>query len=337
MSNSKRSIFTPELSTVKSLNEADTNELWIPAQQVTDDAVVKVSLSFITSSISGSSGTVDHQSTTNRENVNAHPQYALTSSLDDLENTVTILSQSVSDISASLALQSFLIEREMFPAGEGLATQTARGLTSNSQFAGQTTRITFPTGSMWLARQTRIGVQASTIVNSVAGQATQPRIFSAAIPTEYTCMFGVTGSAINDMRLAVGLFNSNNSLWSSTTEPSTVSWAGVFFGFDSTDTNMFLMHKPTSVNATKINLGTDFAREDGMSCHIVLNLSASQIDYRIRRLDKTGSAQGSISTALMPEAGAKMCWYWFCSNTTGGTVAAIDMIYFKAVTRMINQ
>ena len=85
MATRKRSIVNPELSTVKSLNPATTDSLWIPAQQTTDDAVVKVSITQLGGDISSK---IDHQGTYNRGALDAHPQYTLTSSFNQFQNQV---------------------------------------------------------------------------------------------------------------------------------------------------------------------------------------------------------------------------------------------------------
>lgn len=169
MSNRKRSIFTPELSTVKSLNEADTDELWIPAQQVTDDAVVKVSVSQLGGDISSK---INHQGTYNRGDLNAHPQYTLTSSFNNFQNQVE---DDLQDLQGDLIL-------------------------INAEVGGISSSVDILKGTV---------ASLSSSVNSLSSSLTQ---LSSSVASQYSQFLSVSSSFVSLSQSFVGVSSSHVTL-----------------------------------------------------------------------------------------------------------------------------
>jgi len=141
-----------------------------------------------------------------------------------------------------------------------------------------------------------------------------------------TFRFGIS-SAVAAQRIAVGLWAAVAAT-STSTEPSALV-NGVWVGNDAADSNLQLMYNDGSGTASKINLGSDFVKNqaDGMyELTLFAKPNTSEIKYRVKRLDAAGEASGTLTTDI-PSSTTFLTPHFYANN--GGTAAAVVLDFYR--------
>jgi len=138
--------------------------------------------------------------------------------------------------------------------------------------------------------------------------------------------FGVS-SSVATQRLAVGLWASVAAT-TVTIEPSTLV-NGIWVGNDAADTNLQLMRNDGSGTATKIDLGSDFVKNQPEGIYelvLFCKPGDTTIYYRVKRLDAAGEVSGSLTTDI-PAATTFLTPHFYLNN--GGTAAAVILDMYR--------
>jgi hypothetical protein len=136
-----------------------------------------------------------------------------------------------------------------------------------------------------------------------------------------------TSSAVATQRLAVGLFTATTAI-ATTIEPSTLL-NGIWIGNDLADTNLQLMCNDGVGTATKIDLGSDFVKNQAEGMYeltLFCKPTDTTIYYRIKRLDAAGEASGSLTTDV-PAINTFLCPHFYLNN--GGTASAVILDFYR--------
>lgn len=138
--------------------------------------------------------------------------------------------------------------------------------------------------------------------------------------------FGIS-STVATQRIAVGLWGATGAT-STSAEPSAIV-SGVWVGNDAADTNLQLMYNDASGTASKVNLGSDFVKnqQNGMyELTLFCKPNDSKISYRVKRLDAAGEASGEVSTDI-PTTTTFLAPHFYANN--GGTASAVILDFYR--------
>lgn len=138
--------------------------------------------------------------------------------------------------------------------------------------------------------------------------------------------FGVS-SNIATQRLAVGLWTSTSAT-STSIEPSTIV-NGIWVGNDATDANLQLMRNDGAGTATKIDLGSDFVKNQQNGLYeltLFCKPNDYGISYRVKRLDAAGEASGNVTTDI-PSQTTLLAPHLYLNN--GGTASAVILDFYR--------
>lgn len=134
-------------------------------------------------------------------------------------------------------------------------------------------------------------------------------------------------STVANQRCAVGLFNTTAAI--STSQSPSAMVNGIFAGWDTTDTNLQIMHNDGSGVCTKIDLGASFPANDP-AAHYELVLfcapNGDAVGYRVVRLDTGAVTTGTITTNL-PTKNTMLTYHAYANN--GGTAAAVVLEFMR--------
>lgn len=179
---------------------------------------------------------------------------------------------------------------------------------------------------------TRRGIVTSTATANSASELRQPisQVFRGGSPNIggffITMRFGIS-STVPTQRLAVGLFNITTAI-ATTVEPSTLV-NGIWVGNDLADANLQLMHNDAAGVAIKIDLGSDFVKNQPNAIYeLILFCKAndSKISYRVKRLDAAGEVSGELTTEI-PLSTVALTPHYYANN--GGTAAAVILDFYR--------
>lgn len=138
--------------------------------------------------------------------------------------------------------------------------------------------------------------------------------------------FGVS-STVATQRIAVGLWAATGAT-ATTVEPSAIV-SGVWVGNDTADTNLQLMFNDASGTASKVNLGSNFVKNQQNGIYELILFckpSDTKISYRVKRLDAAGEASGELTTDI-PTATTFLCPHYYVNN--GGTASAVTLDFYR--------
>lgn len=213
---------------------------------------------------------------------------------------------------------------------------TVVNLGLSPSFTGTATTQNVATTSFYTMCK-RIGYLVTTAAtNAVANWRAAPQMWTVGGPREgeggftMTLRFGCsTGVATATTRLFAGLRTDGNI--GSDVDPSSLANI-VAFGWDNGDTNCQMMHNDASGTATKIDLGSSFARPSVNNTDVFeVTLSAASgttqsIDYEIKRMNTGATATGTITTDLPSTStfGSPHIYY-----SVGGTSSVIGLSIMK--------
>lgn len=177
----------------------------------------------------------------------------------------------------------------------------------------------------------RVTVTSATTANSTSelrqGLAQMFRGGVEGLGGFYVSMtFGIS-SIIPTQRLAVGIWASTVAT-SASTEPSTI-FNGVWVGNDLGDTNLQLMHNNNVGTATKIDLGSNFVKNQQNAIYelsLFCKSNDDKIQYRVKRLDSTGEVSGAITTNI-PLHSSFLTPHYYANN--GGETGAVVLDFYK--------
>lgn len=139
--------------------------------------------------------------------------------------------------------------------------------------------------------------------------------------------FGIS-STVATQRAIVGLASTTSAIGTSQEPSALVSWIGV--GRDAADSNLQLMSNNTAGTADKIDLGSDFP---AVSANAIFELTlfaapnAAGINYRVKRLDAGGLAEGYIDSAKIPTPTTFLAPRFYVNN--GGAAASVVMEMYR--------
>jgi hypothetical protein len=134
-------------------------------------------------------------------------------------------------------------------------------------------------------------------------------------------------SAVATARSAVGLWAATTAT-SATAEPSSIV-NGIWVGNDAADANLQLMRNDGSGSATKIDLGSNFVKNQQNAIYelvLFCKPNDTRISYRVKRLDAAGEASGEITTDL-PASTTFLAPHMYVNN--GGTAAAVTIDVYR--------
>lgn len=138
--------------------------------------------------------------------------------------------------------------------------------------------------------------------------------------------FGVS-SSVATQRLAVGLWAATAAT-STSTQPSALI-NGIWVGNDSADTNLQLMCNDGTGTASKVDLGSDFVKNQAEGIYeltLFCKPDDTTIYYRVKRLDAAGEASGSLTTDI-PSVSTFICPHYYLNN--GGTASAVILDFYR--------
>jgi hypothetical protein len=95
------------------------------------------------------------------------------------------------------------------------------------------------------------------------------------------------------------------------------------------DANLQLMHNDASGTCTKIDLGSDFVKNQADGIYELILFckpSDTKVSYRVKRLDAAGEANGEITTDL-PATTTFLAPHLYANN--GGTAAAVILNFYR--------
>lgn len=139
--------------------------------------------------------------------------------------------------------------------------------------------------------------------------------------------FGIS-STVATQRLAVGVWSSSSAT-STTIEPSTLTNA-IFVGNDSGDTNLQLMYNDGSGSCSKINLGSDFVKNQQNAIYELILFSRPAddgISYRVKRIDSLGTEVSGKLTTDIPASTTFLFPHYYANNS--GTAAAVILDFYR--------
>jgi hypothetical protein len=163
---------------------------------------------------------------------------------------------------------------------------------------------------------------AASEVRTLVANGYRGEVFGAAAAGGFfmTTRFGVE-TVVANQRVAVGLFSTVSAI--PTTQIPSALTNCIFAGWDSTDTNLQIMHNDATGNCTKINLGASFPANLPAAMYelaLFCPPNGDAVGYRVVRLDTGATAEGTITTDLMPK---QTLLYWHAYANNGGTAAAV--------------
>jgi hypothetical protein len=136
-----------------------------------------------------------------------------------------------------------------------------------------------------------------------------------------------TASAVATQRLAVGLWTATAAT-NTSIEPSAIV-NGIWIGNDLADTNLQLMYNDGSGTASKINLGSNFVKNQAEGIYeltLFCKPADTTIYYRVKRLDASGEVSGSLTTDI-PAINTFLCPHFYLNN--GGTASAVTLDFYR--------
>ena len=122
-------------------------------------------------------------------------------------------------------------------------------------------------------------------------------------------------------RVAVGLIGVTTAL-ATTQSPSALTNC-IIVGWDSTDTQVQIMHNDAAGTCTKVALGTSFPITDSAAVYqldLFAPPNAASVGWRVKRLDSGAIATGTITTDL-PLSSQLLAWHLHANN--GGTALPV--------------
>jgi len=138
--------------------------------------------------------------------------------------------------------------------------------------------------------------------------------------------FGAS-DAVATKRLAVGLFSVTTAI-ATTQDPAALTNC-IMIGNAAADANLQLMHNDASGTCTKIDLGSDFVKNQADGIYELILFckpSDTKVSYRVKRLDAAGEANGEITTDL-PATTTFLAPHLYANN--GGTAAAVILNFYR--------
>ena len=138
--------------------------------------------------------------------------------------------------------------------------------------------------------------------------------------------FGVS-SLVATQRLAVGLWAATGAT-TVTIEPSAIV-NGIWIGNDAADANLQLMRNDGAGTATKIDLGSDFVKNQQNALYeltLFCKPNDDGISYRVKRLDAAGEASGKVITDI-PTQTTLLAPHLYLNN--GGTASAVILDFYR--------
>jgi hypothetical protein len=128
-------------------------------------------------------------------------------------------------------------------------------------------------------------------------------------------------------RCNVGLLNATTAI--AGTQVISALTNCIMAGWDSTDTNLQIMHNDAAGTCTKIDLGANFPANNTSAVYEVIFFAAPNSDtvgYRVKRLDVDFTATGILSVDL-PTKTTLLTWHANINN--GGTAAAVVLDFMR--------
>jgi hypothetical protein len=193
--------------------------------------------------------------------------------------------------------------------------------------------ISHPTLVAGTLRETtnRAIVTSAATANSAAGlrSNTQPawRGNGAGLGGFFSVFRFGASDAVSTKRILVG-YASTSAAIATTQEPSALL-NFIAVANDAADANLQLMHNDGAGTATKINLGSDFVKNQANGMYeltLFCKPNDSKISYRVKRLDAAGEVSGEISTDLFSTT--TMMYPHFYANN-GGTATAVVLDFYR--------
>ncbi len=138
--------------------------------------------------------------------------------------------------------------------------------------------------------------------------------------------FGIS-SSVATQQLAVGLFSVTTAI--STSQVPSALTNCIFVGNDAGDTNLQLMFNDGSGTATKVNLGSDFVKNQTGGIYeltLFARPNDTKVSYRVKRLDAAGEVSGDITTDLVANT-TFLAPHFYANN--GGTAAAVILDFYR--------
>jgi hypothetical protein len=138
--------------------------------------------------------------------------------------------------------------------------------------------------------------------------------------------FGIS-STVAAQRLAVGLWSASGAT-ATTIQPSTLTNA-IFVGNDAADANLQLMYNDAAGSCTKIDLGSDFVKNQQNAIYELILFCKpgdTGIGWRAKRLDANGEASGFLTTDI-PTTTTFLFPHYYANN--GGTAAAVILDFYR--------
>lgn len=148
----------------------------------------------------------------------------------------------------------------------------------------------------------------------------------------FNVRFGINGD-VSDSNFQIGLSATTGALTSA--DPSTLK-SNIWLGWDSTDTNLQIIHCDTTSGATKVDLGSSFPAHTQYSVFDFTLFAApsdSQIGYRVRRLDSPADITGVITTNMPTTTTLLTFQSKMCNVSTASAVSyALSRVYIESDT-----
>jgi hypothetical protein len=188
----------------------------------------------------------------------------------------------------------------------GLRLQTRRGIVTSAATAGSASELR--TAALQCYRGDNTGGMA------LGGFFTATR-------------FSVS-STVPQQRAAVGLWGSTGSTLV-TLSPSTLTNC-IIAGWDSTDSNLNVMHNDASGTCTKIDLGASFPATDPNAVYELMLFAApnsNSVGWRVKRLDVPATAAGTITSDL-PALSTLLSWHAYANNGTTAAAVVLELMRF---------
>jgi len=219
--------------------------------------------------------------------------------------------------------------------GVGLATPSQTGFNFNNSSSAQVA----PASTNLLLSLPRIKITSSSTGNTGNAINSRTQIFwrgnAAGLGGFYLSFtWGIEVINTTWMEHCAGLFNTagsppaNVSLETAPIVPSGLLNC-VFFGADSGQANMRLMHNDSSGVCTQIDLGASFPAETAYAVYrgeLFCAANATSISYRINRLDVAAQARGEISTNI-PSNTTFLGWQ--IANSNGSSVTEVSVSFMR--------
>ena len=139
--------------------------------------------------------------------------------------------------------------------------------------------------------------------------------------------FGIS-STVATQRLAVGLWSASGA--TSTSQDPAALTNCIFVGNAAADANLQLMYNDASGTCSKINLGSDFVKnqQNGMYELILFcKPGDSGINYRVKRIDSLNTEVSGFLTTDIPASTTFLLPHYYANN--GGTAAAVILDFYR--------